>query len=181
MTAADRDGYKRTLFDKYGPEGGDYFKIASWLIVPIVAGGGIGAAWFVRKGFGAGWVIAGALLGAILGAAGMTLVALTFSQAGGGLFGSFIQPGGTAMDRQYSLEDAMVMRGDVEGALASYERIILESPNDAQPRRWRCQGTPTSTAPSAADSDRGRRRSSSPSSAPAAAHRVRGTTARLRP
>ena len=28
----------------------------------------------------------------------------------------------------------MVMRGDVEGALTSYEAIILESPNDPQPR-----------------------------------------------
>ena len=28
----------------------------------------------------------------------------------------------------------MVMRGDVGGALASYEEIILEAPDDAQPR-----------------------------------------------
>ncbi|HET6760470.1 MAG TPA: tetratricopeptide repeat protein, partial [Gemmatimonadaceae bacterium] len=37
-------------------------------------------------------------------------------------------------ERQSSHEDALVMRGDAEGALASYERIILEAPNDAQPR-----------------------------------------------
>src|SRR3954469_16725904 len=134
MSAADGKGYKRTLFDKYGPEAADQARIASWLIVPIVAGGGIGAAWFVQKGFSAAWVITGALLGAVLGGAALALVATSASQGGGALLRSFIQPGGTAMDRQYSLEDAMVMRGDVESALASYEKIILESPNDPQPR-----------------------------------------------
>ena len=35
---------------------------------------------------------------------------------------------------QYSEQDAMVMRGEVARALASYEEIILASPNDPAPR-----------------------------------------------
>jgi tetratricopeptide (TPR) repeat protein len=52
----------------------------------------------------------------------------------GAIFRAFVQPDHSPHQQQYSYEDALVMRGDVEGALASYERIILESPNDAVPR-----------------------------------------------
>jgi len=58
------------------------------------------------------------------------------SRGAGAVFGEFIQPSGdhTPYERQYSEQDAMVMRGDVARALASYEEIILASPNDPVPR-----------------------------------------------
>jgi hypothetical protein len=50
------------------------------------------------------------------------------------MFRAFIQPDQSPHERQYSYEDSLVMRGDVDGALASYEKIILEAPSDPVPR-----------------------------------------------
>lgn len=128
--------YKRTLFDKFGPDAADLYKIGSWLIVPVTAGAGVGGALAAREGIvGSGLVLA-AIVGAILGGAGAALFVLSVSRGAGAAFGSFIQPSGdnTPYERQFSYEDSLVMRGDIAGALASYERIIAESPAEAQPR-----------------------------------------------
>lgn len=128
--------YKRTLFDKHGPEAADLFRLGSWIIVPVVAGASIGAALAMRAGIAGGGLLLAILVGAILGAAGTALFVLSVSRGAGDAFGSFIQPSGnrTPYERQFSYEDSLVMRGDITGALASYERIIAESPGEAQPR-----------------------------------------------
>jgi hypothetical protein len=128
--------YKRTLFDKLGPEAADLFRLGSWMIIPVVAGASIGAGLAVRAGIGGFGVVLAVLVGAILGAAGTALFVLSVSTGAGAAFGSFIQPSGnrTPYERQFSYEDSLVMRGDVAGALASYDRIIAESPDEAQPR-----------------------------------------------
>ena len=127
--------YKRTLFDKLGPEAADLYKIGSWMIVPVVAGGSIAAGVAVKAGLSAWAIAASGLVGAILTSAGFALVVLAVSRGAGNAFGSFIQPSGSGtFERQYSFEDSLVMRGDVQGALASYDRIIAESPEDPQPR-----------------------------------------------
>ena len=43
---------------------------------------------------------------------------------------SFVQPSGnsTPYEQTFSYQEAMIMRGDIEGALESYEAIILEQP-----------------------------------------------------
>ncbi|MDQ3673765.1 MAG: tetratricopeptide repeat protein [Gemmatimonadota bacterium] len=128
--------YKRTLFDKLGPEAADLFRLGSWLIIPVLGGASVGAALAVRAGVvGAGIVLA-LLVGAVLGAAGTALFVLSVSRGAGAAFESFIQPSGnrTPYERQFSYEDSLVMRGDAVGAIASYERIIAESPEEAQPR-----------------------------------------------
>jgi Flp pilus assembly protein TadD len=58
------------------------------------------------------------------------------SRGVGRAFGEFIQPSGdrTPYEPQYSEQDAMVMRGNVAGALASFEEIILSSPNEPRPK-----------------------------------------------
>jgi len=106
------------------------------MVIPVVAGAAIGAGLSVRAGTGGGWVVLAAVVGAILGAAGTALFVLSVSKGAGAAFGSFIQPSGnrTPYERQFSYEDSLVMRGDVAGALASYERIIADSPDEAQPR-----------------------------------------------
>ncbi|HLA15214.1 MAG TPA: tetratricopeptide repeat protein [Gemmatimonadaceae bacterium] len=128
--------YKRTLFDKLGPEAADLYKIGSWMIVPIVAGAGVGGALATREGIVGVGVVLAVVIGAVLGAAGTALFVLSVSGGVGNAFRSFIQPSGnrTPYERQFSYEDSLVMRGDVAGALASYERIIAESPKEAQPR-----------------------------------------------
>ena len=133
---AGRDEYKRSLFDKHGPDAADRVKVAGWLIIPVAAGGGIGCALAIRNHYSPSFVVLSAIAGAILGGLWTWFFSLGLSRGSGRAFGSFIQPGGgsTPYERQYSREDALVMRGDVEGALASYEAIIAESPADPQPR-----------------------------------------------
>lgn len=128
--------YRRTLFDKLGPEAADLYKIGSWLIVPIVAGAFTGCALSIRAGFVTTGVVLATLVGGVLAGATTALFVISVSRGAGDAFGSFLQPSGsgTPYERQYSYEDSLVMRGDIPGALASYERIIAEVPNEAQPR-----------------------------------------------
>lgn len=127
--------YKRTLFDKLGPEAADLFRIGSWMIIPVIAGASVAGALAIRAGFPPWSVVSAVVVGAVLGGAGVALVVLSISQGAGNAFESFIQPSGSGtFERQYSYEDSLVMRGDVTGALASYDRIIAESPDEPQPR-----------------------------------------------
>jgi hypothetical protein len=129
-----RDEYKRTLFDKQGPEAIHFHRTVSSLIIPIVAGASIGGALAVRRDFSGALIALSGLGGSLILAVCWWYFVTRISHGVGRAFGAFIQPSGTSYDRQYSHEDTLVMRGDAEGALASYERIILEAPNDAQPR-----------------------------------------------
>ena len=135
MNAGSRDEYKRTLFDRRGPEAALFFRTASSLIIPIVSGAFIGGALAVQRGFSPALIVVSALGGSIVFALWWWYFVTRASRGAGTIFGEFIQPSGAgSYERQYSREDALVMRGDVEGALASYEAIILEAPNDPQPR-----------------------------------------------
>lgn len=129
MSAGTGDEYRPTYFDKHGPEGAAHWKIASFLLIPAVGGGLIGTTYFAHQGFSSAGVIAGGFVGA-----GSALFVISMSEGMGRMFGEFIQPNRSPYERQYSYEDSLVMRGDVEGALASYEKIILATPNDSQPR-----------------------------------------------
>jgi hypothetical protein len=134
MSAGAGDEYKRTYFDKYGPEAASFWKIASYLLVPTVGGALTGITYFAHQGYSTAGVIAGGFVGAVLGGAGSALFVISMSEGAGGMFGAFIQPNHSPHERQYSYQDAMVMRGDVDGALASYEEIILKAQDDPQPR-----------------------------------------------
>jgi tetratricopeptide (TPR) repeat protein len=128
-------GYSRSLFDKRGPEAAHFLQIASSLIIPVVAGAFIGGALAVRKELSPALIVISVLGGSLVFALWWWFFVSRLSHGAGRAFGEFIQPSGAgSYERQYSHEDALVMRGDVEGALASYEKIILTAPNDAQPR-----------------------------------------------
>jgi hypothetical protein len=135
MSERRGDEYHRSLFDKQGPEAAHTLQRASSLIIPFVAGGLIGGALAAQKDLSAPIVALSALAGAFVLAAWWWYVVSRVSHGAGKLFGEFIQPTAAgSYERQYSREDSLVMRGDVGGALASYEEIILESPDDPQPR-----------------------------------------------
>jgi tetratricopeptide (TPR) repeat protein len=104
VISEDRDEYRRTLFDRQGPEAAHFLQVVSSLIIPIVAGAFIGGALAVRKDFSAALTVLSALAGSI------TLAVWWWY---------FV---------------TRVSRGVAEGALASYEKMILEAPNDPQPR-----------------------------------------------
>jgi hypothetical protein len=135
MSADSGDGYNRTVFDRQGPEAAHSSQAVSSLIIPIVAGAGIGAALAVKKGFSPALIALSTIGGSLVFAIWWWYFVTRFSRGVGDTFGAFIQPSAAgSYERQYSREDSLVMRGDVEGALASYEKIILEGPNDPQPR-----------------------------------------------
>ena len=136
MTERRGGEYKRSLFDKHGPRAADIVKTASWLPVWVTAGGGIGFALAVREELSAAGIFAATLGGAIICSAIASWLVIAASRTAGDTFGAFIQPSGkgSPYERQYSFEDALVMRGDAEGALSSYDRIIAESPEEAEPR-----------------------------------------------
>src|SRR5688572_11099907 len=135
MSAGSGDEYKRTLFDRRGPEAAHFVRTVISLIIPIVGGGLLGGALAVRSVLSAGLVVLSVLGGSVVLAVWWWYVVTRVSHGAGRMFGEFIQPSAAgSYERQYSHEDALVMRGDLEGALASYESIILEAPNAAQPR-----------------------------------------------
>jgi tetratricopeptide (TPR) repeat protein len=136
MPTRERDEYKRSLFDKHGPEAAHVNQIRTSLIIPVVAGAFIGAALALKTDLSPLLIALSTLAGAILLGAWWWFFITRVSRGAGALFGEFIQPNGsrTPYHRQYSEQDAMVMRGEVAQALASYEEIILASPNDPVPR-----------------------------------------------
>ena len=110
-------------------------RAVSSLIIPVVAGAFIGGAIAVQKDYSAGLVVLSAIGGSVVFGTWWWFFVTRLSHGAGKAFSEFIQPTATgSYERQYSREDAMVMRGDVGGALTSYEEIILEAPADAQPR-----------------------------------------------
>ena len=135
MKTGDGDGYKPTLYDRHGPEAAQFLQTVSSLIIPIVAGAFIGGGLAVQKGFSAPLIVLTALGGSVVFGTWWWFFVTRVSHGAGRAFGEFLQPSATgSYERQFSQEDAMVMRGDVVGALASLKEIILESPTDAQPR-----------------------------------------------
>lgn len=63
-------------------------------------------------------------------------VTMKLSDGAGAVAQSFIQPSGnsTPYEQTFSYQEAMIMRGDFEGALQSYEAIIAEQPSLVAPR-----------------------------------------------
>ncbi len=74
---------------------------------------------------------AGILGGAVAGRA-----VLAFSDGMGAAFRAFIQPsGGTCpYETDHSYQESLAMRGDVDGALESYEALIAAQPSDVEAR-----------------------------------------------
>src|SRR5215216_2733491 len=123
--------YRKTLFDRLGPDAGAIVKVA--LLSPPI--------------FFFAFLLAVRLLGDRVGVFGALLVALgatalvaagllKLSSLVGSGFGAFIQPSGrsTPYEQQFSREDALAARGDVAGALASYEALIAADPAGVEPR-----------------------------------------------
>lgn len=79
----------------------------------------------------AGMVVVAVILGSLVAFAGAKL-----GDGAGAVAQGFIQPSGnsTPYEQTFSYQEAMIMRGDFEGALESYEAIIAEQPTLVAPR-----------------------------------------------
>ena len=123
--------YRPTLLDRLGPGGIHRIKLlpaaGGAFVVAVFGGAYVGA----RLGWPVGVLIPVVLLGALAVAALAWLVAVRLVEAAGEGFGTFIAPSGTSTPAvpDYSYQDALVMRGDVAKALASYEEIIAGTPD----------------------------------------------------
>ena len=125
--------YRRSLFDKMGPEAADVFWLGTLLLVPTVAGILIGAALAFRANLSIPVVFLSGVLGGLLAGGGSALITWGISRGTGGAFGAFIQPKGE-YKRDYSPEDALVARGDIDAAVASYEKIAADNAEDFDAR-----------------------------------------------
>jgi tetratricopeptide (TPR) repeat protein len=119
--------YKLTLFDRHGPDAA--LLIRAWmyglatcaLFLPL-------AALALKKG-------PLAFLGSVAAGGFALKIGLSTSSGAGKLFARFTMGSDTTpYKEQYSREQALVMRGEVDEALRSFEAIIAENPNAVDPR-----------------------------------------------
>lgn len=129
--------YKSTWFDRVGPDAGIRLRAASYagsagfIVVAVV---------MLFAAQGGSDVLLSALLGAIVAggllAAAVYLVANRFADTAGGVAQAFTMPSGdsTPYEPGFSHQESLAIRGDMAGALASYEAIIAEQPTAIPPR-----------------------------------------------
>lgn len=118
---AEASEYKPTLFDRHGPGAADYLRAGAYGL--MVTGTSIGA--FALEGYFSIWtVLGGTAAGAVVFGFGMGV-----SQVVGGTWKRVAVDGSsTPYKEQYSREQALVMLGRVDDALASFEAIIRDDP-----------------------------------------------------
>lgn len=111
--------YRRTLFDRYGPEAADYFNAYRGAFISAGLFGVYGGARYASEhDFNA---ILGGLLGFVVVFVLSFCAILGVSRLAGGSFSAFIQPQGT-YEETFSYEESLLARGNYAEAIAAYER-----------------------------------------------------------
>lgn len=133
---SEASGYKPTWLDRHGADGGLRLRAIGYGL--MVFGTVVGVALLLlAQGGHVGWFsilmlfVVAAALGTLVIAAGSA-----FAHGSGVVARSFTMPSGnsTPYEEQFSYQEAMVARGDLQGALVSYEAIIAERPTAVAPR-----------------------------------------------
>jgi hypothetical protein len=127
---ADPPKYRPTLFDRYGPEAGVHMNAAAHSVMVFaisLTGGAImiagGMLPFTRWSF----VYVG--LVALVFAIFVGLVSTYIAKTAGDTYAHLMVNGSTTPYReQYSYQQALVMQGRIDDAIASFEAIIQEQP-----------------------------------------------------
>jgi hypothetical protein len=129
-------GYKRTWFDREGPDAGLRLKAAAY--AAMVSGVTFSALLlFAAQGGGpSSGTLLGALVVALLLGGVAFYMGAKLADGAGAVAKSFTLPSGnsTPYEQTFSYQEAMAARGDVPGALESYEAIIAEQPLATAPR-----------------------------------------------
>jgi hypothetical protein len=128
--------YRKTIFDRLGPDAGLVVHAALWTMVLTVPGGFLG--FYLATRVGAGWLGALVLIvgiGVAAWAIGAGVVLWWTGKVGQAWLG-FTMPSGnsTPYQEQFSQEDALVMRGEVAIALEAYEQRIALDPTGIRVR-----------------------------------------------
>lgn len=111
--------YRRTLFDRFGPEAADYVNAFRGAFIAAGLFGAYGGARYASEhDFNP-------ILGGLLGFIGVFVVSwlgiIGVSRLAGGSFSAFIQPQGT-YEETFSYEDSLLARGNYAEAIAAYEQ-----------------------------------------------------------
>lgn len=129
--------YKPTLFDRLGPDAGHvvqafaYGGIAFGLCIPMFAA----ASQKLNPPLSFGWTILWVLGCSTASAGTATGAALWLSALAGNSWKRMVVDGAsTPYKEQYSYQQALVMRGQLDDALESFEAVIAEQPEAVDPR-----------------------------------------------
>lgn len=114
--------YRRTLFDRFGPEAADYYNALRGAIIAGAFAAVGGAMYALKRGWNP---VVGALVGLAAGGVGSWLAVIGVSRLAGGSFSAFIQPQGT-YEETFSYEDSLLARGHYAAAIAAFEQHIAQ-------------------------------------------------------
>jgi tetratricopeptide (TPR) repeat protein len=111
--------YRRTLFDRFGPEAADYVNAFRGAFIAAGLFGVYGGARYASEhDFNP-------VVGGVLGFVGVFVLSwfaiIGVSMLAGGSFSAFIQPQGT-YEETFSYEESLLARGNYAEAIAAYER-----------------------------------------------------------
>ncbi|HEX5970943.1 MAG TPA: hypothetical protein VFY85_03395, partial [Gemmatimonadaceae bacterium] len=114
--------YRTTLFDRKGAAAVDDVRALAYGLLVF---GTIISAWLlIVHRLSLGVLLVAAVAGALSAGIGLTLSA----GAGAGFHRVMLSGASTPYEEQFSYQESLVMRGQVDDALASYEAIIAERP-----------------------------------------------------
>ena len=120
---AEPEAYRPTLFDRKGPDAGYQIRAAAagLMVFALV----LSTLLLVSHRLSLGGVVVAAIAGVIPYGTSMML-----AEGAGGAWHRLMASGAsTPYEEQFSYQDSLVIRGQVDDALASYEAIIAERPN----------------------------------------------------
>ena len=128
--------YKATLFDRHGAAAADILRVWGYglmvfgitmgaISLEMTAGGATPTLWQWLEALGVS-----AMFGAVTGCAGL----LISRGVGKGWKHVMVDGSTTPYEEQYSHEQSLVMRGQLDDALASFESIVQGNPDAVKPR-----------------------------------------------
>lgn len=128
--------YKRSFFDRLGPDAPAKVRAAVFAVTMSPLGAAGGAVLAVKVGLARWEIVLMALAGAALGSALVFFLVRIIPHAGGAVMQATLMPSGntTPYETDYSYESALAMKGDIKGALASFDEKIAAAPLDAAVR-----------------------------------------------
>jgi hypothetical protein len=135
-SCSDASGPEQSWLQRQGADAGLSLHLTGWLVLLFVAALGVGFLAAKIHGLSGASAFALALVVAtvLTGGAGFFIRRLSTAAGAGAL--ALVMPSGESdpYAEQFSFQESMAARGDVAGALESYEAIIAERPTAVLPR-----------------------------------------------
>ena len=121
-SSREPEPYTPTLFDRHGPAAGSMLR--GWSYGAMVFAITISASLLIGRRLSLETLVVSALFGAVVTGTTLGLSRL----AGAGFHRVMLSGASTPYEEQFSYQASLVIRGQVDEALASYEAIIAEHP-----------------------------------------------------